>query len=194
LNDLVSCIYAGTSLVQEQLDEVEVHVETLSAVWIMLEPATGSADARRALFDAKAAELAASTNVVHRHMAKTMASFAPGLFAGGDDLELPQDNQDLERSFRLPKGRERRIHGHAHAGVRIVRQGATLLPVLDAHLRRPKPFLPEELSAYANAPLPQSQQQSERRHSIMRKARSRKGLPLLLDDIKERYQRCSPAT
>jgi hypothetical protein len=38
---------------------------------------------------------------------------------------LPVDNLALERAFRLPKGHERRIHGHAHAGVRIVPSALT---------------------------------------------------------------------
>jgi hypothetical protein len=194
LNELSLCIHTGIALVEKQLTDVQGHVRTLHAVWLTLEASTGSNEQRKARFDAKAAELAASDNAVELHMAKTMASFAPGLFAGGDDPLLPKDNQDLERSFRLPKGRERRIHGHAHAGVRIVSQGATLLPVLDAHLRRAKPFLPEELAAYVNVPLPACQLESQRRHKIMHKARSRKRLPALLESIKAAYLRQSPPT
>src|SRR4029453_9552291 len=37
----------------------------------------------------------------------------------GEDGDLPQDNLDLERWFRQPKGHERRIHGHRHVGVRL---------------------------------------------------------------------------
>jgi hypothetical protein len=33
-------------------------------------------------------------------MARTMKAFRPGLFAGGDDLDLPLDNLDLERRYR----------------------------------------------------------------------------------------------
>jgi hypothetical protein len=74
-----------------------------------------------------------------------MIAFRPGLFAGGDDLELPVDNLDLERAFRLPKGHERRIHGHAHAGVRIVYRGPSLLLALDAHARHPDCFAGTDL-------------------------------------------------
>jgi hypothetical protein len=55
------------------------------------------------------------------------------------------DNLDLERCFRLPKGHERGIHGHAHAGVRIVQKGPTLLLTLDAYTRHPDPFDAAEL-------------------------------------------------
>ena len=48
------------------------------------------------------------------------------------------DNLDLERWFRLPKGHERRIHGHRHAGVRIVQEGPTLVHALDAHHDPPR--------------------------------------------------------
>ena len=59
-------------------------------------------------------------------LAKGMSSFQPGLFAGGDEMDQIRDNLDLERWFRLLKGHERRIHGHKHAGVRIVQEGSTV--------------------------------------------------------------------
>ena len=52
-----------------------------------------------------------------------MLSFLPGLFVGEDKFEEIRDNLDLERWFRLPKSHERRIHGHRHAGMRIVLEG-----------------------------------------------------------------------
>ena len=69
----------------------------------------------------------------HEHLAKVMSSFQPGLFAGGDEVDQIRDNLDLERWFRLLKGHERRIHGHKHAGVRIVQEGSTTALALDAH-------------------------------------------------------------
>ena len=127
-------------------------------------------------------------------MARLMISFAPGLFAGGDDLQLPLDNLDLERAFRLPKRHERKIHGHAHAGIRIVNQGPTLLLVLDAHQRDPSPLQPEQLFPYLNASIPEAQIESERRHRIMRLARSSRQRPALLADLERRYRQTSPAT
>jgi hypothetical protein len=117
-----------------------------------------------------------------------MTSFAPGLFAGKDDLDLPTDNLDLERAFRLPKGHERRIHGRAHAGVRIVHRGPSLLLVLDAHTRHQEPFAAEQLSPWVNAQPPASQRQCQRRRGIMRRARSRKKRPLLLAELEQRYR------
>ena len=124
-------------------------------------------------------------------MAKTMAAFAPGLFVGGDDPDLPRDNLDLERFFRLPKGHERRIHGHRHAGVRIVQEGATLLPAMDAHLRHPGPLSCAELRAYVAAPIPKAQQDALRRRKIMRQARSSRPRHDLLKKLEERYQNTS---
>ena len=69
----------------------------------------------------------------HEHLAKVMSSFQLGLFAGGDEVDQVRDNLDLERWFRLLKGHERRIHGHKHAGVRIVQEGPTKALALDAH-------------------------------------------------------------
>jgi len=55
-------------------------------------------------------------------MAQVMISFLAGLFVGENTFEEFKDNLDLERWFRLPKSHERRIHGHRHAGVRIVQE------------------------------------------------------------------------
>lgn len=121
-----------------------------------------------------------------------MAAFAIGLFAGGDDLDLPADNLDLERAFRLPKGHERRIHGHAHAGVRIVRRGPSLLLTLDAHVRHPEPFQAQDLVPWRDAPLPDGQRACLRRQQIMRRARSTKKRPLLLAELERRYRAAIP--
>jgi hypothetical protein len=116
-----------------------------------------------------------------------MTSFEPGLFAGGDLLDLPQDNLDLERWFRQPKGHERRIHGHRHAGVRIVQEGASLVPVLDAHLNRHGVFTTEELFPYRQAAPPPGQGQAMHRRKVMRKARSTKKRAHLLAELERRY-------
>ena len=62
---------------------------------------------------------------IRQHMAMLMISFLAGLFVGAGKFEEIKDNLDLERWFRLPKSHERRIHGHRHAGVRIVQDGPT---------------------------------------------------------------------
>ncbi|SRR6266852_4544842 len=77
-----------------------------------------------------------------------MASFAPGLFVGGEEADLPKDNLDLERWFRQPKGHERRMYGHRHAGVRLIQEGPTLLLALDAHIAHPEPFTASDLWPY----------------------------------------------
>jgi hypothetical protein len=119
-------------------------------------------------------------------MAKVMASFQPGLFAGGDS-DLAQDNLDLERFFRLPKGHERRIHGHHHAGIRIVLEGPTLVLALNAHEQHPEPFTQAELVPYRGAQMPKCQSDALGRRSIMRKARSSKKRKKLLADLERRY-------
>ena len=107
----------------------------------------------------------------------------------GDDADLPTDNLDLERAFRLPKGHERRIHGRAHAGVRIVHRGPSLLLVLDAHTRHPAPFSTDDLAPWADAQPPVCQRECQRRRRIMSKARSAKKRPPLLADLEHRYRR-----
>ncbi|GAH39818.1 unnamed protein product, partial [marine sediment metagenome] len=85
-----------------------------------------------------------------------------------------------------PKSHERRIHGHRHAGTRIVQEGPTKTLVLDAHLSHPQPFSPEELIPYRKAEMPEAQKAAIRRRKIRRKARSKK-LKLLLKYFEQRY-------
>jgi hypothetical protein len=120
-----------------------------------------------------------------------MDSFRPGLFAGGDEIDQVQDNLDLERWFRLPKGHERRIHGHRHAGVRIVREGATMMLALDAHLTHPELFSVSDLLPYRSAREPECQRQAIHRHKVMRKARSKTKRPELLAELERRYLEAS---
>jgi len=188
LTDLAACIERGTSAVREELATVAEHAEKLRAIQDTLDPRTDPSATRRRRFSALAAWLSKSLDPIRQHLARTMKSFRPGLFVGGDDLDLPLDNLDLERAFRLPKGHERRIHGHAHAGVRIVQRGPSLLLVLDAHKRHPEPFSPEDLAPFRNAPAPASQRECQRRRGIMRHARSAKKRPLLLAELERRYR------
>jgi hypothetical protein len=125
---------------------------------------------------------------VRGHMAQVMIGFLAGLFVGGVRFGAIRDNLDLERWFRLPKSHERRIHGHRHAGVRIVQDGPTLLLALDAHVAHPEPFTAEELLPYRTARLPACQRQALRRRKVMRKARSKKQRPLLLAELERRYR------
>lgn len=185
---LMSCIDKGITSVQPKLDEVAVHVADLRRVHRTLDPATGSAASRRNDFDEIALGFRASSSRFHSPMAGIMERFAPGLFVEGPD-DLPCDNLDLERWFRRPKGHERRIHGHAHAGVRIVQEGPTLLPTLDAHLRHPAPFSAAELIPTLGAVPPPCQLDAERRRKLMRRARSRKQRPILLADLERRHKR-----
>jgi hypothetical protein len=120
---------------------------------------------------------------IQRQMAVVMLSFCAGLFVGEGKFEAITDNLDLERWFRLPKSHERRIHGHRHAGVRIVQEGPTLVHALDAHVAHPEPFTVEDLLPYRKATEPLCQKQALHRRKIMRKARSKKKRPLLLADL-----------
>jgi len=121
-------------------------------------------------------------------MAKTMKAFEPGLFVGDDIPDRPGDNLDLERFFRLPKGHERRIHGRRHAGVRLVHEGPTLLPALDAHQFQAAPFSSADLLPYTTAQPPPSQTEAVGRRRIVRQARSSKRRPLLLRQLEKRYR------
>jgi hypothetical protein len=121
-------------------------------------------------------------------MVQVMMSFLAGLFVGEGQFEPIRDNLDLERWFRLPKSHERRIHGHRHAGIRIVLEGPTLVHALDAHAAHPGQFTVEDLLPYRTAREPPCQAQARNRRTIMRKARSQKKRPLLLADLERRYR------
>lgn len=128
---------------------------------------------------------------IRHQMAMVMTSFLAGLFVGEGKFEEIKDNLDLERWFRLPKSHERRIHGHRHAGIRIVIEGPTLVHALDAHLAHPAPFTAEDLLPYRTSREPQCQREALKRRRIMRKARSKKKRPVLLADLERRYREAS---
>ena len=136
--------------------------------------ANGSATERQAQFTRLQEEFAGLAAPFYHHVAGVMASFAAGLFVGGDTLPCLQDNLDLERWFRKPKGHERRIHGHRHAGVRIVQEGPTLLLALDAHVTHPEPFIAHDLARYQDVSAPACQVEAIHRRKVMRTARSKK--------------------
>ena len=125
---------------------------------------------------------------IHQQMAQVMTSCLTGLFVGEGMFASISDNLDLERWFRLPKSHERRIHGHRHARIRIVREGPTLVHALDAHAAHPEPFAVADLLPYRAVREPPCRTQALNRRKIMRKARSKKKRPILLADLERRYR------
>jgi hypothetical protein len=167
--------------------EVRRQVEDVRLVADFLDPVNGSAKRRQAQFVALRDEFRDSQDAHQQQMSKVMTSFEPGLFVGGNGADWPHDNLELERWFRQPKGHERRIHGHKHAGVRIVQEGPTLLLTLDAHLQHDGLFTAEDLHRYRNSPVPCGQRVAVHRRKIMRKARSKKKRRGLLQELERRY-------
>jgi hypothetical protein len=163
------------------------HVETIQEVAATLDPNKGRSASRQSDFDAILSRLGGDGDPVHEHMVNLMHSFRTGLFAGGDGLASVQDNLDLERWFRVAKGHERRIHGHRHAGVRVVQEGATLVHALDAHRTHPEPFGVDDLLPYRSAREPECQRKAIHRRKVMRKARSKTKRPKLLEELERRY-------
>jgi len=184
---LAACIERGLKQVEDDLCTIRGHVETVRFIQATLEPTLAPCVLREQQFERLGDQLRFSDDPIQQHMGKVMASFQPGLFVGGDDADQPRDNLDLERWFRQPKGHERRIHGHKHAGVRIVQEGPTLVHALDVHLHHPDPLTSDDLLPYLHAQPPASQQQAIVRRKIMRRARSEKARPLLLAELEARY-------
>ena len=188
---MAACIDKGLDLVGPRQETIRCHVETIQEVAATLDPAAKTSARRQSDFDAILARIDGDSDPIHRQMAVLMQSFRAGLFAGDDAFDPIHDNLDLERWFRLPKGHERRIHGHRHAGVRIVQEGPTLVHALDAHHTHPEPFGVDDLLPYRSARAPACQRQAIHRRKVMRKARSKTKRPKLLADLERRYQAAS---
>jgi hypothetical protein len=185
---LAGCIDRGLDAVEGDQETIRGYVKDIEAVAATLDPAAGSGAGRQEEFEGLIDRFRSGEDAIHRKMARVMVSFLAGLFAGEGLFAAIRDNLDLERWFRLPKSHERRIHGHRHAGVRIVQEGPTLVHALDAHVGHPEPFTVTELLPYRTAREPPSQRQAMDRRKIMRKARSAKARPSLLADLEQRYR------
>jgi hypothetical protein len=190
---LAGCIDRGLDAVEAEQETIRGHVEDIEAVAATLDPAAGSGADRREEFDELIDRFQQGADSIGSKMARVMISFLAGLFVGAGKFEVIQDNLDRERWFRLPESHERRIHGHRHAGVRIVQEGPTLVPAPDAHVARPQPFTETDLLPDRTAREPPSQERAMGRRKIMRTARPAKNRPLLLADLEQRYRE-SPAS
>ncbi len=104
-------------------------VDVIAEVAATLEPGTEDVTEREEKFEALIDRFEETEDPIRHGMATVMLSFFAGLFVGEEEYATIRDNLDLERWFRLPKSHERRIHGHRHAGIRLVLEGATLVPV-----------------------------------------------------------------
>jgi hypothetical protein len=167
---------------------IRSYVAVVAEVAATLEPGREDITERQEQFEALIDRFEATDDPARHGMAAVMLSFLDGLFVGEQEYEGVRDNLELERWFRLPKSHERRIHGHRHAGIRLVLEGATLVPALDAHAAHPGPFTGDDLLPYRAAREPSCQTEARNRRTIMRRARSPKERPLLLAELERRYQ------
>jgi hypothetical protein len=173
--------------VASEQEPIKGYVNEVKRVAATLDPSQGSCMQRKRRFARLRRRLQNSGDAVRMQMAVVMVAFSVGLFSGPEVDQEIRDNLDLERWFRLPKGHERRIHGRKHAGVRLVQEGATLMPALDAHKDREEPFQPEELLDYKDAKPPSQEQEAMHRREVMRRARSKTQRPILLAELERRY-------
>jgi hypothetical protein len=154
-----------------------------------LDPEADEITERQEKFEALIDRFEATEDPVRHGMAALMLGFlVAGLFVGEEEDEWVRDNLELERWFRLPKSHERRIHGHRHAGIRIVVEGPTLVHALDAHTAHPGPFTVDDLLPYRKAREPSCQAEALNRRKIMRKARAKKRRTVLLADMERCYR------
>jgi hypothetical protein len=174
--------------VRAEQETIREHVQDIAAIAATLDPTQAETAQRQQQFEALRERFKGMDDPIHEHLVKVMLSFVAGLFVGVGKFEEIRDNLDLERWFRLPKSHERRIHGHRHAGVRLVLEGPTLVHALDAHVAHPEPFTADDLLPYRTAKEPACQQQALNRRKVMRKARSTKKRPILLADLERRYR------
>ena len=132
-------------------------------------------------------EWEARVDPMHQPFAKVMSRVEPGGWVGGEGADCPEDQVDLARWCKRPKGHERRMHGRRHAGVRLVPQGPTLLLALDAPVHHHGPLTVAALEPSRHSRVPASQQEAIERGQIMRTARSRKTRHVLLADLAKQY-------
>jgi hypothetical protein len=187
LRRLKGCIERGLQEVAAEQEQIKEYVKEVKRIEATLDPKKGSNKQRKRRLQRLRRRLKGSGDPVRVQMAAVIATFLVGLFAGEGVAEDIQDNLELERWFRLPKGHERRIHGRKHAGVRLVQEGATLMAVLDAHKDREEPYKVEELLDFRQAKLPKEEEEALQRRKVMRRARSKKRRPVLLAELERRY-------
>jgi hypothetical protein len=174
LRRLQSYIQQGLTIYQQEKPRIAAYLNEITQVWDLVHPAQGSRHQHRAAFQRLAERFKLTEDPITSHMGQVMQHFEEGLFSGSEALDLPEDNLDLERWIKSPKGHERRVHGRQHVGLRVIAEGPTLLPALDAHLGRITPFTIQELRPYATAEAPASQKKAVARHRIMTRASSKK--------------------
>ena len=125
---LAGWIDRGLAEARSQQEPVSEQVKEIRAVATTLDARTGTLQERRTRDQRLRRCYQAKRGKFSAHLARMLRDWSKGLFVGvrgKPSQELPEDNLDLERGFRIPKGHARRIHGHRHAGVRIVHEGAT---------------------------------------------------------------------
>jgi hypothetical protein len=167
---------------------IREYVAVVAEVAATLEPGAEDISEREEAFEARIDRFEATEDPIRHGMATVMLSFVAGLFVGEEAYEAIRDNLDLERWFRLPKRHERRIHGHRHAGVRLVLEGPTSVHALDAHVTHPGPFTVDDLLPDRAAREPPCQTQARGRRTLMRRARSPKRRTRLLAELERRYR------
>jgi hypothetical protein len=185
---LAGCIDRGLDKVRAEQETIRGYVKDIAEVAATLEPGEETCADRQEKFEELIDRFQRKKDPIYQQIVQVMMSFFAGLFVGEGKFEQIRDNLDLERWFRLPKSHERRIHGHRHAGIRIVLEGPTLVHALDVHAAHPEPFTAEDLLPYRTAREPPCQEQALNRRKIMRKARSKKTRSLLLADLERRYR------
>jgi hypothetical protein len=197
LGALRECIARGLDATAEAREQVAIDLALVAAVAATVDAAGDPYDERVARYDVLLKEHEASDREMGQRLARQMKSWRAGLFLGAAVAEgwvdsqgrpyLPENNYELERWFRLAKGHARHVHGRAHAGIALVLRGATLLPALDAHRLHDAPFTAGDLRPYFGIPEPAEQTELRQRAHVMRKARSPKQRPLLLEQLESRY-------
>lgn len=107
-------------------------MDDLRAIYATLDREPGATRERQRRFRSLSHRLRSHGEPIKTKLAEIMNRFERELFVGGDRLDALRDTTDLERSFRLPKSHERRIHGRQHAVTRLALEGPSLVLALDA--------------------------------------------------------------
>jgi len=110
---LATRIDKGLRAVEAVQKAIRHDVEEIKEVAATLDPGTGPCGRREAVYQTILARIEGDGDAVHEHMAKLMAGFRVGLFAGGDAMDQVQEDLDLGTASAL----RHQLVAQAEAGV-----------------------------------------------------------------------------
>ena len=93
---LAGCVDRGFEATADDFKHIRRGVKQVKVVEKTLDPEEGNSKEREEAFDALREDFSGKQDAVSQHMAKVMESFKPGLFSGGDDVDIPDYSAQIK--------------------------------------------------------------------------------------------------